>query len=331
MTFDKSIVLVTGGTGTFGHAFVQRALKRGFKEIRVLSRDEYKQDAMRKQFKDARLKFFIGDVRDRSTVDAAMCGVDYVFHAAALKQVPSCEFFPVEAVKTNVLGAANVIDSAIQYGVKKVVVLSTDKAAYPINAMGMSKALMEKVAVSKGMRQSQTVICRTRYGNVMASRGSVIPYFQQLAREGKPLTVTVPTMTRFMMTIEDAVDLVEYALKNGKQGDLFVKKAPAATVGTLANAIMKMYGMDGEYSVIGNRHGEKMFEVLVTQEEMTTATDEGDFFCIAADRRSLNYEIESKLSSLPVSDVSSYTSDNAERLDTDRMIALLKKAGVQAE
>ena len=327
--FDGKTIMVTGGTGTFGNAFVERALKTEAKEIRIFSRDEYKQDLMRRKYKDTRLKYIIGDVRDKSTVDAAMVGVDCIFHAAALKQVPSCEFYPVEAVKTNVIGASNVIDSAIEHGAEKVVVLSTDKAAYPINAMGMSKALMEKVAVSKGLNQNTTTICRTRYGNVMCSRGSVIPLFQSLIEQGKSLTLTEPNMTRFMMTIEDAVELVLYAFEHGEQGDLFVKKAPAATIDVLAKAMMKLLGSEVGVEVIGNRHGEKMYEVLVTKEEMTTAIDLGDFYRVTADRRSLNYNTENYLPDLKIKEVEAYTSDNTELADVDTMVELLKAAGVK--
>jgi UDP-glucose 4-epimerase len=325
--FNGKTVLVTGGTGTFGNAFVSRIFNTSVKEIRVLSRDELKQDMMRRKYQSDKIKYFIGDVRDKKTIDIAMNGVDYVFHAAALKQVPSCEFFPMEAVKTNVLGTENVLDSAIEHNVSKVVVLSTDKAAYPINAMGMSKALMEKVAISKGLNQNNTVICRTRYGNVMCSRGSVIPLFLSQIKEGKDITVTVPTMTRFMMTIEDAVELVLFAFEHGEQGDLFIKKAPAAEIQVLANALIELNNSNSKIKIIGNRHGEKMYEVLVTKEEMSCASDAGNFYVVPSDKRSLNYNAVSYLSELSVPTVDSYNSNNAERLCIREMKELLIKAG----
>ncbi len=327
--FKDKVLLITGGTGSFGNAVLQRFLDSGLKEIRIFSRDEKKQDDMRKLYNNDKIKFYIGDVRNAGSIDDAMDGVDFVFHAAALKQVPSCEFFPMEAVQTNVIGSGNVIDAAIRHNVKKVIVLSTDKAAYPINAMGMSKALMEKVAIAKGrnLREDQTVICRTRYGNVMASRGSVIPLFAQQIREGKPLTITNPEMTRFMMTLDDAVDLVIYAFQHGNQGDLFVQKAPAATIGTLAEAVKKYMNADNDIHYIGTRHGEKLYEVLVTKEEMIYAQDLGNYFRISADNRNLNYAKYETTGNDALTTTDEYNSHNTERLDVDGMVELLKKLG----
>ncbi len=333
--FKDKILLITGGTGSFGNAVLRKFLKSDLKEIRIFSRDEKKQDDMRHEYQakypeySNKIKYYIGDVRDYTSIEDAMDGVDYVFHAAALKQVPSCEFFPVEAVRTNVLGANNVIEAAINHRVKKVIVLSTDKAAYPINAMGMTKALMEKVAVAKGrnLNADQTIICRTRYGNVMASRGSVIPLFAEQIKEGKPLTVTNPDMTRFMMTLDDAVDLVMYAFEHGKQGDLFVQKAPAATIGTLAKAVCKYMGVEENIKHIGTRHGEKLYEVLVTKEEMLNAEDLGNYYRISADERSLNYDKYEDSGNDMLNDVKEYNSHNTERLDVDGMVELLKKLG----
>lgn len=284
---------------------------------------------MRKKYSNDKLKFYIGDVRDAHSVQEAMKGVDYVFHAAALKQVPSCEFFPLQAVQTNVIGTGNVLDAAIENNVKKVIVLSTDKAAYPINAMGMSKALMEKVAVAKGRNvgENGTIICRTRYGNVMGSRGSVIPLFRKQIKEGNPLTITNPEMTRFMMTLNDAVDLVIYAFENGKQGDLFVQKAPAATIETLAKAVCKMENVEENIKHIGTRHGEKLYEVLVTKEEMLNAEDLGNYFRIAADNRDLNYNKYEIHGNERINEMQEYTSHNTERLDVEGMIKLLIKMG----
>lgn len=319
--FDGKVLLVTGGTGSFGHAVVDRFLKTNIKEIRVLSRDEKKQDDMRKLYQDEKLKFYIGDVRDYNAIVNAFKGVDYVFSAAALKQVPSCEFFPMEAVKTNVIGSDNVISACLANHVKKAIFLSTDKAAYPINAMGMSKALMEKnvIARSRQLGEGDTVLCLTRYGNVMASRGSVIPLFLEQIKEGKPLTITNPEMTRFMMTLEDAVDLVLYAFENGKQGDLFVQKAPAATIDTLAKAVIELTGSKTGIEYIGTRHGEKLYETLVTQEEMLRASDEGGFFRIHADNRDLNYELYFTKGNNKVNEIESYTSHNTDRLDVEGM------------
>ena len=325
--FKDKVLLITGGTGSFGNAVLKRFLDSDLREIRVFSRDEKKQDDMRKTYNNPKLKFYIGDVRDARSIDDAMKGVDYVFHAAALKQVPSCEFFPVEAVKTNVLGTNNVLDAAIKNKVKKVIVLSTDKAAYPINAMGMSKAMMEKVAVAKGrnLADHETIICRTRSGNVMASRGSVIPLFLDQIKEGKDLTITNPDMTRFMMTLEDAVDLVIYAFEHGKQGDLFVQKAPAATIDVLAKAVLELKGNGNGVRNIGTRHGEKLYEVLVTKEEMVNAIDLGDYYCVPADNRDLNYERYTSDGNSKLDEVEEYNSHNTNRLDVEGMKKLLLK------
>lgn len=323
---DK-VLLITGGTGSFGHAVVDRFLYTDIKEIRILSRDEKKQDDMRKAYDNDKLKFYIGDVRNLASIDYAFRGVDYVFSAAALKQVPSCEFYPMEAVRTNVEGSDNVITACVKNKVKKAIFLSTDKAAYPINAMGMTKALMEKnvVARSRQLLEGDTVLCLTRYGNVMASRGSVIPLFLQQIHAGKPITITNPEMTRFMMTLDDAVDLVLYAFEHGEQGDLFVQKAPAATIDVLAKAIIELTNSNTGIDYIGTRHGEKLYETLVTQEEMLRAEDMGNFFCIHADNRDLNYDkyVEKgmKLTILP----DSYTSHNTGRLDVEGMKELLKR------
>lgn len=327
--FKNKVLLITGGTGSFGNAVLKRFLNSDLKEIRIFSRDEKKQDDMRKKYNNDKLKFYIGDVRDAHSVQEAMKGVDYVFHAAALKQVPSCEFFPLQAVQTNIIGTGNVLDAAIENKVKKVIVLSTDKAAYPINAMGMSKALMEKVAVAKGRNvgENGTIICRTRYGNVMGSRGSVIPLFRKQIKEGNPLTITNPEMTRFMMTLNDAVDLVIYAFEHGKQGDLFVQKAPAATIETLAQAVCKMENVEENIKHIGTRHGEKLYEVLVTKEEMLNAEDLGNYFRIAADNRDLNYNKYEIHGNERINEMQEYTSHNTERLDVEGMIKLLIKMG----
>jgi len=318
--FKDKVLLVTGGTGTFGNAVVRRFLNTDIKEIRIFSRDEKKQDDMRRYYKNDKLKFFIGDVRDIQSVRNAMHGVDYVFQAAALKQVPSCEFFPLEAVKTNILGTENVLTAAIEYGVKKVVCLSTDKAVYPINAMGMSKALMEKVFVAKSrtVDPDKTLICGTRYGNVMASRGSVIPLFVSQIKSGKPLTVTNPDMTRFLMSIEEAVDLVLYAFENGNQGDRFVRKSPASTIGILAQALKEIFEVDNEIKIIGTRHGEKMHETLLTKEEHLVAQDLGDFYRIPADTRDLNYEKYFNHGTLDLSKYEDYRSDNTTILSLEQ-------------
>jgi len=325
--FKDKTLLITGGTGSFGNAVLNRFLDTDIKEIRIFSRDEKKQEDMRIKYKNDKIKFYIGDVRDYRSIDDAMDGVDYIFHAAALKQVPSCEFYPIQAVKTNILGTENVLEAAINHNVKKVIVLSTDKAAYPINAMGMSKAMMEKVAVAKGrdLRPDQTIICRTRYGNVMASRGSVIPLFCDQIAEGKPLTITNPDMTRFMMTLEDAVDLVIYAFEHGEQGDLFVQKAPAATIDTLAKAVKELKHSDVPINCIGTRHGEKLYEVLVTKEEMVNAIDMGGYYRIPADNRNLNYQKYVDQGNADLEKIEDYNSHNTERLDIEGMKKLLLK------
>jgi UDP-glucose 4-epimerase len=327
--FKNKTLLITGGTGSFGNAVLRRFIHDDhFSEIRIFSRDEKKQDDMRHQLQSKKVKFYIGDVRDKRSVDGAMMGVDYVFHAAALKQVPSCEFFPIQAVRTNVFGAENVIDSAIQHGVKNVVVLSTDKAAYPINAMGMSKALMEKVAIAKARAQAEdavTTICCTRYGNVMASRGSVIPLWVDQIKAGNPITITDPAMTRFMMTLDDAVDLVLYAFENGINGDLFVQKAPAATLDVLADALKSLYNSDVPVRVIGTRHGEKKYETLVTREEMARSEDRGNYFRIAADGRDLNYDKYFVEGQEELAEIEDYHSHNTNRLDVNGMKDLLLK------
>lgn len=322
------VLLITGGTGSFGNAVLQRFLNTDdFREIRIFSRDEKKQDDQRKRLNHPKLKFYIGDVRDLSSVESAVKGVDYIFHAAALKQVPSCEFFPLEAVKTNILGTDNVLTAAEKYGVKKVVVLSTDKAAYPINAMGMSKAMMEKVMVAKSrnLDDSKTIFCGTRYGNVMASRGSVIPLFIDQIKNGKPLTVTDGNMTRFMMTLEDAVDLVLYAFEHAKQGDLFVQKSPAATINDLAQALIELYKSKSEIKVIGTRHGEKLYETLVNREDMVKAEDLGGYYRIPADNRDLNYAQYFSEGEPDVASFDEYHSHNTARLDVEGVKQLLYK------
>lgn len=325
MLKDK-ILLITGGTGSFGKAVLNRFLDTDyFKEIRIFSRDEKKQDDLRRNLSNPKVKFYIGDVRDASSVETAVRGVDYIFHAAALKQVPSCEFFPVEAVKTNVLGTENVIESAIRNKVKNVVVLSTDKAVYPINAMGISKAMMEKVLVAKSRNAGDTVICGTRYGNVMASRGSVIPLFVDLMKEGKDLTITDPSMTRFMMTLDDAVDLVLFAFEHANPGDIFVQKAPAATIETLAKALLELYDSKSKMTVIGTRHGEKLYESLLTREEMVKSQDMGGYYRIPADNRDLNYANYFSEGEVDMNSVEDYHSHNTERLDVEGMKKLLLK------
>jgi UDP-N-acetylglucosamine 4,6-dehydratase len=325
---ENKNLLITGGTGSFGNAVLNRFLKTNyFTEIRIFSRDEKKQDDLRKRVNNNKVKFYIGDVRDRDSLIPAIKGVDYIFHAAALKQVPSCEFFPLEAVKTNIIGTDNVLTVAQEYEVKKVVVLSTDKAAYPINAMGMSKALMEKVMVAKSriLDSSKTIFCGTRYGNVMASRGSVIPLFIDQIKDNKALTLTDPNMTRFMMTLEDAVDLVLYAFKHANQGDLFVQKAPSATVGTLAQALIELYKSSSEIKVIGTRHGEKLFETLVNREDMTKAEDLGEYYRIPADNRDLNYEQYFSEGIPDIANINEYHSHNTTILDVEGMKKLLLK------
>jgi len=324
--FNNCSLLITGGTGSFGNAILRRFLDSDIKEIRILSRDEKKQDDMRKKFNHPKLKFYIGDVRDYQSVLSATRGVDYIFHAAALKQVPSCEFHPMEAVKTNVLGTENVLEAAVTSRVSRVIVLSTDKAVYPINAMGMSKALMEKVAVAKSRSSSQTIINVTRYGNVMCSRGSVIPLFTNQIRTGQAITITDPSMTRFMMTLEDAVDLVLYAFEHGQPGEIFVQKAPAATIEVLANALTKMLGAPNHpINIIGTRHGEKLFEVLLSREEMVTAKEQEDYFRVPPDLRDLNYNKFVEQGEIKISESVEYNSHNTTRLGVQEMEALLMK------
>lgn len=325
--FADSVLMITGGTGSFGNAVLNRFLNTNIREIRIFSRDEKKQEDMRIALKNDKLKFYIGDVRNYDSIHQAMHGVDYVFHAAALKQVPSCEFYPMEAVRTNVLGAENVMNAAVANGVKRVVVLSTDKAVYPINAMGLSKAMMEKLMVAKARMRSEgeTVMCATRYGNVMASRGSVIPLFADQIKAGNPLTITDPNMTRFLMSLEDSVDLVLYAFEYARQGDIFVQKAPASTVGDLAQALKELFNGDSPIKIIGTRHGEKLYESLLSREEMARAEDMGRYYRVPADDRDLNYNkffVEGETS---VSALEDYTSHNTDRLDVEQVKSLLTK------
>ncbi len=317
--FKGKTLLITGGTGSFGNAVMERFLDSDISEIRIFSRDEKKQDDMRKLYNNPKIKFYIGDVRDRHSVDTAMRGVDYVFHAAALKQVPSCEFFPIEAIKTNVLGTENVVEATIQEGVKKVICLSTDKAAYPINAMGVSKAMMEKVFVAKSrnVNSDETLICGTRYGNVMASRGSVIPLFVDKIRNNEPLTITDPTMTRFLMSLEEAVELVVHAFKHAETGDIMVQKAPASTIGDLAQALLELFEADNDIVIIGTRHGEKKAETLLTREEYANAEDMGGYYRVPADARDLNYDKYFEDGSKNITEAYEYTSDNTERLSIE--------------
>ena len=329
MEIQNKVLLITGGTGSFGNAVLQRFLVTDhFKEIRIFSRDEKKQDDMRNQLKNPKLKFFIGDVRDYDSVEPATRGVDYIFHAAALKQVPSCEFFPMQAVKTNVEGTQNVIRAAGFNGVKKVICLSTDKAAYPINAMGISKAMMEKVAIAESRNLQSTTVCLTRYGNVMASRGSVIPLFINQIKQGLPLTITDPNMTRFLMSLEDAVDLVIFAFEHGNQGDLFVNKAPASTIGDLAVAIKELANAKNDVKIIGTRHGEKLYETLCTREEMLKAQDMGEFYRIPADNRDLNYSMYFSEGEKSMAEVEDYHSHNSERLDVDKVKKLISTLSI---
>jgi len=322
--FKNKVLLISGGTGSFGGAVLKRFLTTEIKEIRIFSRDELKQDDMRKFYNNDKLKFYIGDVRDKNSIDDAMRGVDYVFHAAALKQVPSCEFYPMQAVKTNVIGTENLLNSAIAAGVKKVIALSTDKAVYPINAMGISKAMMERVIVSKGRNVKDTMIACTRYGNVMASRGSVIPLFIDQVKNGKPITITDPNMTRFMMSLDDAVDLVLFAFENGKSGDTFVQKAPAATVELLAHTMRKVLGApDHEIKTIGTRHGEKLYETLLTKEEMVKAIDMEKYYRIPADTRDLNYSKFFEEGEEVVTEAGEYHSHNTHRLNEKELTELL--------
>ena len=323
--FENKTLLITGGTGSFGNAVLSRFINLEIKEIRIFSRDEKKQHDMRILYNNPKIKFYIGDVRDLKSVETAMRGVDYVFHAAALKQVPSCEFFPLEATKTNVFGTQNVIDAAVANQVEKVICLSTDKAAYPINAMGISKALMEKVAIasSRDITNNKTIVCLTRYGNVMASRGSVIPLFIDQINSGMPLTITDPKMTRFLMTLDDAVDLVLFAFKNGKQGDLFVNKAPAASIENLAEAIKQIFSPNHKINIIGTRHGEKLYETLCTREEMLKSEDMGEFFRIPSDNRDLNYNRYFSEGEDKISFIDDYNSSNTEQLNVENIIKLL--------
>lgn len=324
--FKDKVLLITGGTGSFGNAVLKRFLDSDIKEIRIFSRDEKKQDEMRHRLQSPKVNFIIGDVRDFDSINNAMAGVDYVFSAAALKQVPACEFYPFQAVRTNIMGSENVLEAAVRNGVKRVVVLSTDKAAYPVNTMGMTKALMEKLAIAKSRdprtKESGTVICATRYGNVMCSRGSIIPLFIEQIRAKKPMTVTVPEMTRFMMSLDQAVDLVLFAFEHANPGDLFVQKAPAATIETLAQAVKEIFGYDGPINIIGARHGEKMYETLCTSEEMVKAEDMGDFYRVPADFRDLNYDKAIADYGHRV-DTIQYNSDNTNRLNVEQMKELL--------
>ena len=329
--FTNKTLLITGGTGSFGNAVLDRFLDSDIKEIRIFSRDEKKQDDMRHRLQNEKVKFYIGDVRDRQSVDNAMNGVDYIFHAAALKQVPSCEFFPMQAVKTNVIGTENVLDSAVENGIEKVVVLSTDKACYPINAMGISKAMMEKVAIAKGRslgKNAKTTICITRYGNVMASRGSVIPLWIEQMKTGREITITDPNMTRFMMALDDAVDLVLYAFNNGNNGDLFIQKAPAATLDILAHALIDLLKIASEIKIIGTRHGEKLYESLLTREELAKAIDKGNYYRIPCDERNLNYDKYFIEGEDQTSKNEEYNSHNTYRLNIHEMKELLKKQDI---
>ncbi len=325
--FNNKVLMITGGTGSFGNSVLKRFLSTDVREIRIFSRDEKKQEEIRLAYNHSKLKFYIGDVRDYDSINQAMNGVDFVFHAAALKQVPSCEFYPLEAIRTNVLGSENIMNAAIARGVKRVTMLSTDKAVYPINAMGISKAMMEKFMVAKARMQDsgETVICATRYGNVMASRGSVIPLFVEQLKSGKPLTITDPNMTRFLMSLEDSVDLVLHAFEHGKQGDIFVQKAPASTVEDLANALKELFSKDNQIHIIGTRHGEKLYESLISREEMARAEDLGGYYRIPADNRDLNYAQYFSEGEEKISHQEDYTSHNTERLNITQVKALLLK------
>jgi UDP-glucose 4-epimerase len=319
--FKDKVLMITGGTGSFGNAVLEKFLSTDIKEIRIFSRDEKKQDDMRRKYQNERVQYYIGDIRDSNSLDNALHGVDYIFHAAALKQVPSCEFFPIEAVKTNVLGTENLLNAAIKANVKKIICLSTDKAAYPVNAMGVSKAMMEKVFIAKSRTVSseKTLICGTRYGNVMASRGSVIPLFVEQIKKGLPLTVTDPSMTRFIMSLEEAVDLVLYAFENGESGDIMVQKSPSCYIGDLAKALKEIFKAQNEINVIGTRHGEKMYEVLLTKEEAAKAIDKGDFYKVPADNRNLNYEKYLEKGSMEISLTDEYNSNNTKILNVQEI------------
>ena len=325
--FKDKVLMITGGTGSFGHAVLKKFLETDVREIRIFSRDEKKQEDMRLAFRNSKLKFHLGDVRNYDSVKDAMKGVNYVFHAAALKQVPSCEFYPMEAIRTNVLGAENVINAAIAHQVERVVALSTDKAVYPINAMGLSKAMMEKLVVAKArsLENGETVLCATRYGNVMASRGSVIPLFVSQLKQGKEITITDPSMTRFLMSLDDSVDLVLYAFKHGQQGDIFVQKSPASTVEELAKALKEIFNKNNVIRIIGTRHGEKLYESLVSREEMAKAEDVGNYFRIPADNRDLNYNLYFTEGETAIAKLSDYTSHNTERLEIEGVKQLLLK------
>jgi UDP-N-acetylglucosamine 4,6-dehydratase len=325
--FKDKVLLITGGTGSFGNAVLKRFLNTRIKEIRIFSRDEKKQHDMRIELQNTKVKFYIGDVRDYDSLFSALAGVDYVFHAAALKQVPSCEFYPIEAVRTNILGTENVLNAAINQNVKKVICLSTDKAVYPINSMGISKAMMEKVMVAKSRTSGKTVLVGTRYGNVMASRGSVIPLFEEQIKSNQSITVTDPEMTRFMMTLDDAVELVLYAFEHGNSGDIFVQKSPASTIGELANAMVKIYNSKVDINVIGSRHAEKLYETLLAREEVQVAEDLGDYYRVAADNRDLNYSKYFTEGSGSVVNIEDYNSHNTRRLSEEELIQLLKSIG----
>jgi UDP-N-acetylglucosamine 4,6-dehydratase len=329
--FKNKILLITGGTGSFGNAVLKRFLNTDIKEIRIFSRDEKKQHDMRVELQSPKVKFYIGDVRDYESLNSALQGVDFVFHAAALKQVPSCEFYPVEAVKTNILGTENVLNASINNKVKKVICLSTDKAVYPINAMGISKAMMEKIMVAKSRISGETVLVGTRYGNVMASRGSVIPLFLDQIKNNEPITVTDPEMTRFMMTLDDAVELVLYAFENGNSGDIFVQKSPASTIGELAKAMIKIYDAKIEINIIGTRHAEKLYETLLAREEVQVAEDLGNYYRVAADNRDLNYNKYFTEGSGSISEIDDYHSHNTKRLSEIELISLLNSIGYSKE
>lgn len=328
--FDNQILLITGGTGSFGNAVLKRFLDTGIKEIRIFSRDEKKQHDMRQEYNNSKIKFYIGDIRDYNSILSATIGVDFIFHAAALKQVPSCEFYPLEAVKTNILGTENVLNAAIANIVKRVVCLSTDKAVYPINAMGISKAMMEKVMVAKSRISGDTILVGTRYGNVMASRGSVIPLFHEQIVNGQDITITDPEMTRFMMTLNDAVELVLYAFENGKSGDIFVQKSPSATIGQLADVLINIYSSKVNIKVIGTRHAEKLYETLLSKEEMRVAQDLGDYFKVAADNRDLNYDKYFSVGDGSIANIEEYHSHNTIRLSDNQLCDLLNSIGYKS-